>query len=83
MLAASGINDVMRVYFVTKRDGVDYNLAYIGADFAVPRGGLFDQAYMRALFDYGYQQAVAGQAWHKTPPGLHTTRARRQAAVAN
>ncbi|MPZ35930.1 MAG: patatin family protein [Rhodospirillales bacterium] len=83
MLAASGYNDVMRVYFVTKRDGVDYNLAYIGADFKTPRGGLFDQAYMRALFDYGYRQAVAGQAWHKTPPGLHTTRARQQAAMPN
>jgi predicted acylesterase/phospholipase RssA len=83
MLAASGYNDVMRVYFVTKRDGVDYNLAYIGSDFKAPRAGFFDQAYMRALFDYGYRQAVAGQAWHKTPPGLHTTRARRQAAAAN
>ena len=32
MLAASGQNDVLRVYFVTKRDGVGYNLAYIGKD---------------------------------------------------
>ena len=77
MLAASGQNDVMRIYFLTKRDGVDYNLAYIGADFKVPRGGFFNQAYMRALFDYGYQQALAGRLWHKTPPGLHTSRARR------
>jgi hypothetical protein len=29
---------------------------------------------MRALFDYGYREAVAGLAWHKTPPGLHSTR---------
>src|SRR5262249_57681200 len=43
MLAASGYNDVLRVYFVTKRDGVDYNLAYIGHDFKVPRPGPFDQ----------------------------------------
>jgi predicted acylesterase/phospholipase RssA len=78
MLAASGSNDVLRVYFLTKRDGVDYNLAYIGSDFEVPRGRLFDQAYMRALFDYGYQQAVAGRAWHKTPPGVHTRRTGRQ-----
>jgi predicted acylesterase/phospholipase RssA len=82
MLAASGSNDVLRVYFLTKRDGVDYNLAYIGADFKVPRDRPFDQAYMRALFDYGYQQAVAGQPWHKTPPGVHTRRARRQETAA-
>jgi predicted acylesterase/phospholipase RssA len=83
MLAASGYNDVIRAYFLTKRDGVDYNLAYIGSGFKVPRDHLFDQAYMRSLFDYGYQQAMAGQAWHKTPPGLHTTRARQQEAAAN
>jgi hypothetical protein len=29
----SGYNDILRIYATTKRDGVDYNLAYIGADF--------------------------------------------------
>ena len=81
MLAASGQNDVLRVYFITKRDNVDYNLAYIGKDFKVPRAGLFDQVYMRALFDYGYGEAVAGRAWHKVPPGLHSTRSSAQAAA--
>jgi hypothetical protein len=70
MLAASGKNDVLRVYFVSQRDGVDYNLAYIGADFDVPKQEEFDQTYMRALYDYGYRQIKAGQAWHKAPPGL-------------
>lgn len=77
MLTASGQNDVVRTYFITKRDDVDYNLAYVGRDFTTPRTGMFDQAYMRALFDYGYREAVEGRAWHKTPPGLHSTRARR------
>jgi len=71
MLASSGVNDVLRVYFVTQRDGVDYNLAYIGADFvSAPKTGEFDQAYMRALYAYGFQQAKDGRSWHKTPPGL-------------
>jgi patatin-like phospholipase len=71
MLASSGRNDVLRVYFVTQRDRVDYNLAYIGRDFDAPqKRGEFDQAYMRTLYDYGYRQARAGQEWHKTPPGL-------------
>jgi predicted acylesterase/phospholipase RssA len=74
MLSASGQNDVVRAYFITKRDGVDYNLAYIGRDFKMPRAGLFDQTYMRALFDYGYGEAASGRAWHKAPPGLHSTR---------
>jgi hypothetical protein len=71
MLASSGRNDVLRIYFITKRDGVDYNLAYIGRDFdPPPKKGEFDQAYMRGLYDYGYREAVAGQQWHKAPPGL-------------
>ena len=70
MLAASGQNDVLRTYFITQRDGVSYNLAFIGADFDAPKAGEFDQAYMRALFDYGYRQAISGQAWHRFPPGL-------------
>jgi hypothetical protein len=71
MLASSGRNDVLRVYFITQRDHVDYNLAYIGHDFDGPeKKGEFDQAYMRALYDYGYRQARAGLEWHKAPPGL-------------
>ena len=69
MLASSGRNDVLRTYFVSERDGVDYNLAYIGTDFDVPRKGQFDQTYMRALYDYGYRQITSARAWHKTPPG--------------
>jgi hypothetical protein len=70
MLAASGRNDVLRTYFVSQRDKVDYNLAYIGADFTAPKSGEFDQSYMRALYEYGDRQAIGGHAWHKAPPGL-------------
>ena len=79
MLAASGQNDVLRTYFVSRRDGVDYNLAYIGSDFTADRPGEFDQAYMQALFEYGYREARDGRAWHKVPPGLRAARAFRQA----
>jgi len=71
MLAASGQNDVLRIYFITRRDGVDYNLEYIGRDFqAPPKTGEFDQNFMRVLYDYGYRQGVAGPRWHKVPPSL-------------
>jgi hypothetical protein len=70
MLAASGQNDVMRTYFISQRDGVDYNLAYIGADFTLEKKGEFEQSYMQALYEYGYQQARAGAEWHKLPPTL-------------
>jgi hypothetical protein len=72
MLAASGTNDVLRTYFVSQRDKVDYNLAYVGADFDAPKKGEFDPAYMNALYEYGVRQMVDGKAWHKQPPGLGT-----------
>jgi len=70
MLAASGHNDILRTYFISLRDGVDYNLAYIGIDFTVEKKGEFEQAYMQALFQYGYDQARAGREWHKQPPAF-------------
>jgi hypothetical protein len=70
MLAASGHNDVLRTYFISQRDGVDYNLAYIGTDFTLEKKGEFEQAYMQALFQYGYDQAKAGREWHKLPPAF-------------
>jgi hypothetical protein len=73
MIHSSGSNDLLRIYFVTQRDHVDYNLAYIGSDFSTPRAGEFDKAYMNALFDYAYQQARRGYPWQKVPPRLADT----------
>ena len=75
MLAASGVNDVLRTYFVSQRDKVDYNLTYIGRDFDFPKKGEFDQAYMNALYEYGVREIVEGRAWHKAPPGLGSSTA--------
>jgi predicted acylesterase/phospholipase RssA len=68
MIAASGFNDVMRIYFTTLRDNVAFNLAYIGSDFDMKLPSPFDPAYMRALFDYGFQRGRAGYKWSRTPP---------------
>jgi hypothetical protein len=68
MITSSGLNDVVRIYNVTHRDGIPFNLAYIGSDFTEKLPEPFDQTYMRALFDYGYQRARRGYDWAKTPP---------------
>jgi predicted acylesterase/phospholipase RssA len=68
MIAVSGINDVIRIYNTTQRDGIKFNLAYIGSDFNEKLPAPFDPGYMRALFDYGYQRARRGYDWAKTPP---------------
>ena len=68
MIATSGINDVVRIYNTTQDDDIEFNLAYIGRDFDMKLPQPFDQAYMRALFDYGYQKAIHGYDWAKKPP---------------
>lgn len=68
MIAMSGYNDVIRIYAITQRDGIDYNLAFIGPDFIEVLPSPFDLGYMRALFDHAYQQALRGYDWAKKPP---------------
>src|SRR5215217_1153807 len=68
MISASGLNDVLRIHAAAERDGVDYNLAFIGRDFAVEYDKPFEQSYMRPLFEYGRQRAPRGDAWVKRPP---------------
>lgn len=68
MIAASGYQDVIRLWFNADRDIVDYNLAFIGRDFTVAYDKPFQQAYMRPLFEYGRQRALRGDAWVKRPP---------------
>lgn len=70
MLTASGKNDVLRTYFLARRDGIDYNLAYIGSDFRTTSTVPFEPTYMRALYAYGFEQGRDGRAWHKLPPQL-------------
>src|SRR5262249_1020798 len=67
MISASGINDVLRIYNTALRDNIEFNLAYIGRDFDMKLPQPFDQAYMRALFDYGYQKGLRGYDWVKKP----------------
>ena len=60
MLATSGQNDVLRTYFVTQRDGVDYNLAYIGTDFKAPQ----DRRIRPSLHERALPiRLSAGQEW--------------------
>jgi predicted acylesterase/phospholipase RssA len=68
MISSAGYQDVRRIYAAAERDGVDYNLAFIGRDFTVEYDKPFDQAYMRPLYDYGRQRALRGEAWVKRPP---------------
>ena len=69
MTTSSGVNDTYRMYLIAQRDGVAYNLASIDDDFDMPYKGPFDQGYMRALYDYGYNKMRGRNVWQKVPPG--------------
>lgn len=68
MTAASGYNDVVRMYFVTRQDEVDFNLAFITPRFTETFTEPFEQRYMRALYAYGLARAKRGFEWTKVPP---------------
>jgi hypothetical protein len=73
LIKNQGIGDLYRIYSVTKGDGIDFNLASIPADFTETSDEPFDQKYMVALFDRGYELASHNYAWAKAPPGMELT----------
>lgn len=70
LIRTQGIGDLYQIYALCKRDGNDFNLAYIPADFTeVPTEG-FDPVYMGKLYERGYNMAVKGYQWEHSPPGF-------------
>jgi len=70
LIRTQGIGDLYQIYALCERDGNDFNLAHIPADFTeVPTEG-FDPVYMTKLYKRGYQMAVKGYPWETTPPGF-------------
>jgi hypothetical protein len=69
LIQTQGFGDLYRMYLTSRRDDVDFNLAFIPAEFSLkPKEG-FDPVYMGQLFDLAYHAASDGYTWSKTPPG--------------
>jgi hypothetical protein len=67
LIRTQGIGDIATIYFVTRRDGVAFQLAYVPDDFiAVPKEP-FDREYMQKLFMIGYEKARKGYDWVTGP----------------
>ena len=65
-----GVGDLYRIYATAQRDGIDYNLTYIPPTFNTPHNEEFDTAYMRSLFDVGFEACKGAHEWQKYPPGF-------------
>ena len=70
MIQTQGIGDLYRIYSVSQRDDVDFNLASVPPSFNVTLQYPFDPEYMRPLFAVGYDMGKAGYPWAKVPPGF-------------
>ena len=59
---------IFSTYDFAKRNRLGFHLSYIARDYPAPPSEGFDTAYMRALYQYGYDKAASGQAWSSTVP---------------
>ncbi len=69
LIQTQGIGDLYRIYIAANRDDIDFNLANIPKSFTMQLPSPFDQAYMQALFNLGYDMGRKGYSWQKVPPG--------------
>ncbi len=70
LIRTQGVGDLYRIYLGTKRDGIEFKLAYIPDDFDVEPEEVFDAKYMQTLFDLGYELSRDGYEWFNSPPGV-------------
>jgi predicted acylesterase/phospholipase RssA len=74
LIHMQGMGDLARIYLMTRRDGVSYNLAFIPEDFNAEHKEEFDNTYMRALYKVGYDAALGGYEWSNSAPGFEGDR---------
>jgi len=68
LIMNQGFGDLYRIYFGTQRDGIEFNLAYIPDTFKMEPAEPFDPKYMSSLYELGYNLAIKGYPWDKSPP---------------
>ncbi|MGH7243195.1 MAG: patatin-like phospholipase family protein [Phycisphaerales bacterium] len=69
LIRTQGIGDLYQIYLISRRDHVDFNLAYIPDSFTERAEDHFDPVYMTKLFELGFKSASKGFEWSKVPPG--------------
>jgi hypothetical protein len=70
LIKTQGLGDIYRAYLDTSQAGIDFNYIDIPLDFKIEPKEEFDPAYMKALYEVGYQMARNGVPWGKYPPGF-------------
>jgi predicted acylesterase/phospholipase RssA len=59
---------IFSTYEFARRNRLSFHLSYIERDYPPSPSSEFNTAYMRALYQYGFERAAGGRAWTATPP---------------
>jgi hypothetical protein len=70
LTSSQAIGDLYRIYTITQRDGIDYNLGSVPADYVSQAKEPFDPDDLKRLYDLGYKMAISGYPWDKYPPNF-------------
>lgn len=74
LIRTQGVGDMYRIYLEAVRDGMEFHLTFIPAEFTDRPKSAFDPEYMQPLFELGYQRTKDGTVWDAAPPGFDGTR---------
>lgn len=70
LIKSQGVGDLYRIYLKARAQHMDFNYGAIPAGFVLQAKEPFDKAYMKELFQLGYETGRMGYPWQKLPPGL-------------
>lgn len=65
---SQSIGDINRIYQIAQRDGAEFRLTSIPESFDAVATQPFDPAYMKRLFQLGYEMGRIGEPWSRAPP---------------
>ena len=74
MIKTQGVGDLYRAYLDSIDTGFDFNYIDIPNNFKQESEKPFEQKYMQALYDFGFNMASNGLNWNKLPPYYTPTR---------
>ena len=70
LIKYQAIGDFTRMHAKASADGIEFHLAAIPNSFSASTHRPFDQAYMKALYEFGLRAGREGYSWMKAPPGI-------------
>ena len=68
LIQTQGVGDLYRIYLAAERDGLDFNLAHVPANFNAPHKEAFDPRVHARPFQGRLRLAAKGYLWEKAPP---------------